>query len=253
MSNGTKFKLLGRVWGVALAACVLSAAIVVAGCGGGGDATTVTVTEGVSPDAEELQGELEDELEAEEGEDESSNAATDVENDCEAKEINGGSRKEGTCIEDGIRWTVVNLKSPLKLETLEAKLLDIRNQKSISGLGETATANGIYVTFEIEVTNLARAPQELEEAQTILFVNESIYTQDFDVQNGFEQQSFGWQATPIQPQGSMVGTVTFDVPEKVAKSITKEGNLDFLNFGAEWYEPEEFFEQEEIGSIRTYK
>jgi hypothetical protein len=142
----------------------------------------------------------------------------------------------------------------LKLETLEAKLLDIEERKTINGpYGESETANGIFVTFNLKITNLSHAPQELEEEQTVLFVDESIYTQDFEVQNGIEQDSFLWQGAEIQPSGNVEGTVTFDIPKKIAKKITEEGNLDFLNFGAEYFEPEEFFEQEEVGTIRTYK
>lgn len=242
-----------KVSGGLVLLCV--AGVLVAGCGGG--TTTVTVSGGTSADessseAGEIQEGLESELEEEEAEENGEEPTSS--SDCDEKEINSGSRKEGTCIEGDTKVVVADLHSPLKLETLQAKLLDIEEHKTIQGTyGESDTANGIFVTFKLKVTNLSHAPQEFEEEQTVLFVNESIYTQDFEVQNGIEQDSFLWKAAEIQPSGSVEGTVTFDIPEKIAKKITKEGNLDFLNFGAEYYEPEEFYEQEEIGTIRTYQ
>lgn len=241
-----------RIAGITLSILALGlAAGLAAGCGGGGT-TTVTVTESSgSEDASEVQEQVEEELAEEEAGEEGEGASGDGE--CAEKEISTDAHKEGICTEDGTTWSVVNMGSTLKMETLEARLLDIKEQKSITDLGETATANGIYTSFEIEVTNLTHAPVELEESQVVLFLDESTYTQDFNVQNGFEQQSFLWQATPIQPQGSMTGTVTFDLPEKVVKKVTTDGNLDFVNFGTEIYGGEEFFEQDEVGTIRTYK
>jgi uncharacterized protein DUF4352 len=231
------------------------AVALLAGCGGG--TKTVTVSGDTSAESsseageiqERLDSELKEEEAAENGEESGSSSS-----DCEAKEISTGARKEGTCVEGDTKVVVANLHSPLKLESLEARLLGIKERKSISGeYGESDTANGIFVTFELKITNLSHAPQEFEEEQAVLFVDESIYTQDFEVQNGIEQDSFLWQGAAIQAGNSVEGTVTFDIPKKVAKKITEEGNLDFLNFGAEYYEPEEFFEQEEVGTIRTYK
>jgi Domain of unknown function (DUF4352) len=228
------------------------AGLLVAGCGGG--TTTVTVSGDTSAnesEAGEIQERLDSELQEEEAEE--NGEESDSSSECEEKEINSGSRQEGTCIEGDTKVVVSNLHSPLKLKTLEAKLLGIEERKTIHGeYGESDTANGIFVTFNLKITNLSHAPQELEEEQTVLFVNESIYTQDFEVQNGIEQDSFLWQGAEIQPSSSVEGTVTFDIPKKIAKKITEEGNLDFLNFGAEYYEPEEFYEQEEVGTIRTY-
>jgi hypothetical protein len=229
------------------------AGLLVAGCGGG--TTTVTVSGDTSADesdAGEIQERLDSELQEEEAKE--NGEESDSSSECDEKEINSGSRKEGSCIEGDTKVVVSNLHSPLKLKTLEAKLLGIEERKTIHGeYGESDTANGIFVTFRLKVANLSHTPQELEEEQTVLFVNESIYTQDFEVQNGIEQDSFLWQGAEIQPSSGVEGTVTFDIPEKIAKKITKEGNLNFLNFGTEYYEPEEFFEQEEVGTIRTYK
>lgn|GEM_PF-6389567 len=235
---------------------VCLAGLLLWGCGGG--TTTVTVTSDTagkeaSAEAGELQERLEDELAEEESEGVEASDGGEESGSCDEKGINSGERNEGTCEENGIKWVVANMHTPVKLKTLEASLQDLSERKSIGGEFESSSANGIYVTFTLKVTNLSHAPEEFEEEQAVLFVDESVYTQDFDVQNGPEEKSFLWQGEEIQPRGSIEGTVTFDVPKVVAKKITTEGNLDIANFGAEYYEPEEFFEQEEIGSIRTYK
>lgn len=50
------------------------------------------------------------------------------------------------------------------------------------------------------------------------------------MQNGPIQSSFVWQQVPIQAQGSLVGTVTFDVPKKILADLEKTGNLNMANF-----------------------
>ncbi len=230
------------------------AVALLAGCGGG--TKTVTVTGDTSDsesssDAGEIQERLESELSDEEAKE---NGEESAPSDCGENEINTGAHKEGTCMEGHTKIVVADLNSPLKLETLEARLLDIEERKTINGeFGKSDTANGVFATFRLKITNLSHAPQEFEENQAVLFVDESIYTQDFEVQNGIEQESFLWESAEIQPGNSVEGTATFDIPKKVAKKITEEGNLDVANFGAEYYEPEEFYEQEEVGAIRTYK
>jgi len=227
--------------------------VAAAGCGGGTTTVTVTgdTTGGGSASAEELQEQVENELEAEEAAENGEGQAAD--GDCEEKGIDGPERKEGTCFAEGTKWVVADMHSPLKLETLEARLTGLQERKTISSEFESTTANGVFVTFDLTITNLTHAPQEFEEAQAVLFVDESVYTQDFEVQNGSEERSFLWEEGPIQPQEPFEGTVTFDIPRKIAKKITAEGNLDIANFGAEYYEPEAFFEEEEIGTIRTYQ
>ncbi|HEY6729842.1 MAG TPA: DUF4352 domain-containing protein [Solirubrobacterales bacterium] len=227
------------------------AAGVLTGCGS--DSATVTVTtedttSESSSEASELGDELEEELEAEEeGGDESGSG------DCSESEVSNGDYVEGTCTENGSKFVVVNMDSTLKLKTLEAKLEDIQLKKTIASEGESETANGVFVIFDLKITNLDRAPAEFEESQVTLLISEKLYTPDFEVQNGFETRSFLWQGEQIQPLSSQQGTITFDIPKQVAKDLTENGNLDIINFGTLSFGGEENFEQDEIGTIRTYK
>ncbi|HET8815722.1 MAG TPA: DUF4352 domain-containing protein [Solirubrobacterales bacterium] len=209
---------------------------------GGGDSTTVVKTV-TATEAETSSGF------ADEGEAESDPVSKDdAEGDCETAGISAPPRREGTCFEEGQKWVVVNKGSVLKLKTLEAELLGIRDAKTLSSDLGPETANGTFVTFELTITNLTRAPAYFEEEQAVLYIDGNVYTQDFEVQNGTEQRSFGWQGTEIQPQNTLTGTITFDVPDKVLANLDSTGNLDIGNFGAE-----ELFAEEEIGTIRTYQ
>jgi len=199
---------------------------------GGKDAVTTTVTTGASA-AEEEKGESEGE--------------SFGEGSCIERGIDTAERKEGTCSQEGHKYAVVDRQSTLEMETLDAKLLGIRKNKTLSSDLGSETASGIFVTFELSITNRTHTPATFEEGQCWLYIDENVYTQDFEVQNGIEQQSFLWQGQEIQPQNSQVGTVTFDVPSSVLTDLEKGGNLDFGNFGSEGEEGHE------IGTIRTYQ
>jgi hypothetical protein len=240
-------RLLAVVMGLMLFAC---ATAVIAGCGG--ESTTVTVTseetsEDSSGETDELQDELEEELQEEE------EGATSGSGDCDEKEVSSGAYKEGTCTEEGHKIVVVNRETPLKLKTLEAELEDIQLKKTITSEGESETANGVYVIFDLKITNLGHAPAEFEESQATLLISENLYTPDFEVQNGYETRSFLWQGEQIQPLNSQRGTITFDIPKKLAADLTENGNLDIINFGTNSFGGEENYGQDEIGTIRTYK
>lgn len=170
--------------------------------------------------------------------------------DCEAMGINSEQMKEGTCESEGVTLVVVNHDSPLKLKTMKVKLLSVKKAKTLSSDLGSETASGTWVTFEIEVTNLTHAPVSWEEEQSHLDLSENEYSEEFEVQNGTEQDSLQWQSQKIQPENSVTGTVTFDVPNKVLKNLYAEGNLDFLNFGESGFYSEG--EPEELGIIRTY-
>jgi Domain of unknown function (DUF4352) len=240
------------VFGVLIGLIALAAASgVLAGCGG--DSTTVTVTAEETSESSSDASELGDELEAELEEEEEGGSDEPGGEDCSESEVSNGEFVEGTCTENGSKFVVVNMDSTLKLKTLEAKLENIDLKKTISDLGESETANGVFVVFTLKITNIGRAPAEFEESQTTLLISEKLYTPDFEVQNGFETQSFLWQGEQIQPLGNQRGTITFDVPKQVAADLTKTGNLDIINFGTSSFGGEENFEQDEIGTIRTYK
>jgi hypothetical protein len=243
-------------------------------CGGSGTTTVTVTTESeptanasdteAEPPAEEGETASEEEAATEEAAIEAeleelhtktaeteAKAGTDEEaGTCEAMGINPEQLKEGKCEEEGQIRVVVNHATTLKLKTLNVKLLGIHKAKSIEGeFGESEQASGTFLTFDVELTNLTHSPAEWEQEQASLLLKGNTYSEDFDVQNGYETESLQWQLQSIQPQSSVTGTITFDVPDKIAKSLYSDGNLDFINFGENPFLEEE---PEEIGIIRTY-
>lgn len=171
------------------------------------------------------------------------------ETECEEKGISKPPREEGTCVDEVTRYVVVNRDGVLKLPTLEAEMLDLRETKTITGdSGGSATAQGTYVVVELSITNRTDSPERFEDSQIVLWVG-GPYTADAKVQSKVERKSFLGQDTPIQPGDSQIGTVVFDLPSSSFKALGREGNLDIVNFGSKG----EVLTQEEIGTIRTYQ
>lgn len=172
------------------------------------------------------------------------------ETECEEKGISTPAREEGTCVDGGTKYFVVNRDGVLKMPSLEAEMLDLRETKTITGeSGASATAKkGTYAIVELSITNRTDAPEKFEDSQIVLWVG-GPYTADAAVQRKVEKKSFLGQNTPIQPGETQVGTVVFDMSNADFKDLDKEGNVDIVNFGSKG----EVLTQDEIGTIRTYQ
>lgn len=180
-----------------------------------------------------------------------------AETDCDALGINPDVGNEGRCESDGQAFAVVNRSSELKLKTIAVKVDDISTTSTIADEGgETSTANDTYVVVRLTIRNRANSPQTLDSgmggsSQVILGVNGRQFTPDFEVQNGYAEDSFLWQSEDVQPGSSQTGTVVFDIPERAARQIDTHGQLEVLDFGNSfnWLEKGDA----EIGVIRLWK
>ncbi len=212
---------------------VVLVVVLVAGGGDPGEETTATITgkTGTAPGK-------------------GAAASAPEETECEEKGISIPPREEGTCLDGRTRYVVVNRDGVLKLSTLEAEMLDLRETKTITGeSGESATAKGTYVIVELSITNRTDVPERFEDSQIVLWIG-GPYTAEAKVQSKVERKSFLGQDTPIQPGDSQVGTVVFDLPSSsFKKALGNKGNLDIVNFGSKG----EVLTQDEIGTIRTYQ
>ncbi len=172
--------------------------------------------------------------------------------DCEEAGIAAPPRREGTCDAGGQKAIVVNEESTLELKELKVNLLGTEETKTVtSEYGETKSASGTYVIFTLEVTNRTNVPVYFDsnQSQVFLYIDENVYTEDFDVENYALDDSFLDQFKEIQPKGTQTGTVAFDVPNSVLSGLDRTGNLDVINFSEE----EEGLNAREIGTIRTYQ
>jgi hypothetical protein len=174
--------------------------------------------------------------------------------DCGAKGIDTRAREEGTCREGDTTLVVVDKGSVLRLETLEARLLGVKERKTIGGQGGSKTTKGEFLTFDLAVTNRTDAPATVAPAQFVLYLRE-LHFEAFEVEERFEHRSFLARDRTIPPLGTETGTVTFGVSTGEAAMLAESGNLDAVNFGSSVsiYEPEGLFSEPEYGVIRTYQ
>jgi len=137
---------------------------------------------------------------------------------CRARGIDSEQLKEGACYYGDSKNVVVDWDHTVHLETLDAKLLGMRETSALSGPRGTKAAGGTFVTFDLEIRNRTAESQTVGENQA-------------------------------------EGTVTFEVATGASEVIAREGNLDIGNFGVGGgdYEPEQLFSEPEIGVIRAYR
>lgn len=220
---------------------VLLVGLFIVGCGG--DSETKTVVKTVT----EAPGETETETET----DEPASKA------CDDKGINREGLKTGTCYEGGYRLTVVNKDDLLKLEELNAKLNGWTTASNLAsgGGGGSARAAGIFVIFDLTITNKLNGPVAFDETQdqVILGIGERNFTENFDAQNGPLEDSCLWkEPSEIQPGLSKTCKVVFDVPPKAAELMTERsdkggGNLVLFNFSDQDTE-----DRNRYGAFRLY-
>jgi len=216
--------------------------------GGGGGAETTTVVETVEVEAEPISGKSGESG----GEEISAESDEETEGDCDELGINPEIGREGTCTSDGVSLVVVDKGSLLKLRELDLRLLGMETQKTVTGeYGETKSANGIFVIFDLEVTNKTSSPVYFDSSQeqAVLFLGENEYTEDFEVENWALEDSFVNKFEEIQPETSTTGSIAFDVPPKLLPDLRKTANLDILNFSDEG----QIDSVTQLGVIRTYK
>ncbi len=235
--------VLGGI-GIVVLAGVLGAAI----ADGGSNPETTTVVETVEVEAEAAS----EETEAEEAENISAESEEEAEGDCDELGINPEVGKEGTCTSEGLSLVVVDKESMLKLRELNLQLLGMETQKTVTGeFGETKSANGVFVIFDLEVTNKTSSPVYFDsnQEQAVLFLGDNEYTEDFEVENWALDDSFVNKFEEIQPETSTTGSIAFDVPPKLLPDLKRTANLDILNFSDEG----QIESTEQLGVIRTYK
>jgi Domain of unknown function (DUF4352) len=175
---------------------------------------------------------------------------------CRAKGIDPQEMKEGTCQYGKTTEVVVNVGDAVKLQTLEARLEGTRMGTTLTGPEGTkpASATKEFVTFDLAITNRTAQPQSVGQNQLVLLARR-YYGEDVEVERGYEPRSL-LGARPIAPGETVHGTVTFQVPPGETKQLSeKVGDIDIANFGpgSAEYEPEEVFDQPEIGVMRTYE
>ena len=184
----------------AFAVFTAAAGLAFAGCGGGGDDTTKTTAATAS---------------------------------CDSKGINNTVGNTGTCLRDGITYTVANKNQVLQLEQLDAKVTNVQTEKSVApNPQKKAIAKGRFVIVTIQVKN------KLDEAsrfggpgfeQAELAIGGRQYPEGAAATSLLRAAFLG--SGPIEGGKTKTGSVAFEVPTLLAENLEKEkAVLAIVNF-----------------------
>lgn len=203
-------------------AAAVSLAVILASCGGGGDAST----------------------------------NVEQESGCDDRGINPERGRTGTCLQDGYKLTVVNRGDLLEVEGWTIELNDYATAKTLGeGSGKVARAGGTFVVFDLTVTSKLKRPANFDDNQDqlALSLGDSTFRQSFEAANGPVADScLTKKPAVIQPGASKTCKIIFDVPSRVAANLTSReavGNLNFFPAIVEGgYE-----ESSRVGTIRLYR
>ena len=149
---------------------------------------------------------------------------------CDKRGINEQTRREGTCTDNGVRYTVVNRDSRLRIPELTARLVEVEKVKSIEGESRSVTANGTYVIVRLAITNRLRVPTDVREGQVLLTLKAYTYpAANRDEGNQALRDSFVNQRdAKIRPGETRTGAVVFDIPVAAVRSLGKPRSSVFV-------------------------
>jgi hypothetical protein len=172
--------------------------------------------------------------------------------ECPSKGIDPQTRKEGACKVGDTKRVVVDYGHTVRLKTLDARLLGIKEGTTVGGPAGTELAKGRFETVTLAITNRTDEPRSIGEDQVVLLL-QRVYPEDVAAEED-EPRSFLARRLSIPPGATARGTLVFQIPPGQAKVLRREGNLDLANFSdSEDYEPERAVEGGEDGVIRTYR
>jgi hypothetical protein len=170
--------------------------VLVAGCGGGGKKSDVTIAQ--------------------------SN------DECALKQITTGARREGTCIVRGVTITVVNKAHVLHGKQYDARIIATSTGKKLRGV----KATGTFDVIKLAITNTLNAPHAFDQHSDLAFL--LIDGKYFGESREAEIKSldpFRLRRGALQPDETATGTLVFDVPAKDQADLTAEGsNLILVNY-----------------------
>jgi hypothetical protein len=152
---------------------------------------------------------------------------------CDSKGINNAAGNTGTCLRDGITYTVVNKNQVLQLEQLDAQVVNVQTEKEIhSSPQRKAIAKGRFVIVSLRVKNKLDRPQRFggpgfEQAE--LAIGGHRYPEGAPATTLLRASFLG--RGPIDGGKTVTGSVAFEVPTSLAENLAKEkAILAILNF-----------------------
>lgn len=140
----------------------------------------------------------------------------------------------GTCSAAGDEYVVADRGEKLELDTLTARLSDLKTTGRVSGDFKPArrAEEGRFVVATLAVTNTGKRAAVFDDfgEQVELEAGGETYREPFDVLNGVATGSFLWESKEIKPGDTQLGEVVFDVPRDAADDLDDAGAILVLNF-----------------------
>jgi len=142
---------------------------------------------------------------------------------------------KGACSLDGRKVAIAG-GGILRLRELNVTLRGTETASTLSDrFGTKESADGIFVVFELEVLNKTPYRQFFDGnlEQVYLYLDGEEYTEDFEAENYALETSFVNRANSVLPGRPAMGDVVFDVPPKALPDLDASGDLTILNFSDE--------------------
>lgn len=183
----------------------------------------------------------------ESGKDAQSQRTEDPTRNCDVQGINSERGKEGSCLEDGIVYTVVDRESKLRLPELDVRLVETNTTAAHPDGGNPA--NGLYVIFTVEITNRTSEPESLRADQAFLALNGEGYSRDTDAELSLNAYP---ELDDLQPGKARTGRLIFEIPAPTARALRVRAvgaNLTLVQFS----ESDQLPRPKRLGQIRLYE
>jgi hypothetical protein len=171
---------------------------------------------------------------------------------CDSKGIDNTVGNTGTCLRNGITYTVVNKNQGLDLEQLDAQIVNVQTEKEVQGDPRgKAIAKGRFVVVSLRVKNKTDSPQRFAGPgfeQTELAIGGRRYPEGASATTLLRANFLG--LGPIDGGKTVTGSVAFEVPANLAENLAKEkAVLAIVNFN----DAGKLDETKRLGIIRLWK
>lgn len=157
--------------------------------------------------------------------------------------------REGACVERGVRYVVVDGRSPLELRSLTAT---IRNVSVAPDLPKRLRrANGVFIVLTLVVHNREDVARRFAPGQTFLSIGEQQYPESVRVERTHKPSLAHPSRERIAPDEYVTGDVVFEIPPEEVPRVETDGRLFVVNFGAR--SPLEGGQPRELGQFRLFQ
>lgn len=156
---------------------------------------------------------------------------------------------EGTCVQRGTRFVVVNGRSVMSLRTLDASLRGFSVADAIPGPNGEATPQGAFLLVRLSIQNTTGQVVRFAPNQTLLELDGEQFQERTDVEENTHRGALAFSSRdPIAPGETAEGAVVFDIPVDAIERVTARGHLLLANFDGN--PPGK---QREFGQFRVYR